>query len=85
MFVHRVVESAALGVDHALSGLDTISLSARYNSRRSRPTFDMLNEDRRGAAETIFHRISDGPNRQSDDSASLSYSHNDADTALKSP
>jgi outer membrane receptor protein involved in Fe transport len=83
VFVHRVVESAALGADYGLSELDTLSLSARYNDRRSRPTFDVLNQDRTGADETIFHRISQGPNQQSDDSASLSFSHHDRDTALK--
>ena len=83
VFVHRVVESAALGADYDLSELDTLSLSARYNDRRSRPTFDVLNQDRTGADETIFHRISEGPSQQSDDSASLSVSHHDQDTVLK--
>jgi len=83
VFVRRVVESAELGVDDALSDLDTLSLSARYNDRRSRPLFDVLNQKRTGADETIFHRISDGPNQQSDDSASLSYSHRGSDTAFK--
>jgi outer membrane receptor protein involved in Fe transport len=83
VFVHRVVDSAALGIDDALSDLDTLSLSARYAGRRSRPLFDVLNEDRTGADQTVFHRISDGPNQQSDDSASLSYSHRDSGRALK--
>jgi outer membrane receptor protein involved in Fe transport len=83
VFVHRIVKSAALGVDYALSGLDTLSLSARYNARRSRPVFDVLNEDRTGFSETIFHRISNGPNEQSDHSTSLGYSHQDNGTALK--
>lgn len=83
VFVGRSVESAALGVDYALSETDSLSLSTRYNGRRSRPLFDVLNEDRAGAAETIYHRISVGPNRQSDRSASLNYSHQDSGTALK--
>jgi outer membrane receptor protein involved in Fe transport len=83
VFVHRIVETAALGLDYALSDTDTLSLSTRYNARRSHPVFDVLNEGRTGAAETIFHRISDGPNQQSDDSASLSYSRQDHGTALK--
>jgi outer membrane receptor protein involved in Fe transport len=83
VFVRRIVESAALGIDDALSDTDSLSLSARYNNRRSRPVFDVLNEARTGAAETIYHRISDGPNEQSDDSASVSYSHQDNGTALK--
>jgi outer membrane receptor protein involved in Fe transport len=83
VFVHRIVESAALGTDYALSDTDSLSLSTRFNHRRSRPVFDVLNEDRTGAAKTIFHRISDGPNQQSDDSASMSYSHQDNGTALK--
>ncbi|HTD04185.1 MAG TPA: outer membrane beta-barrel family protein [Undibacterium sp.] len=83
VFVRRIVESAALGVDYALSDTDSLSLSMRYNNRRSRPLFDVLNENRTGAADTIYHRISYGPNEQSDDSAGLSYSHQDNGTALK--
>jgi outer membrane receptor protein involved in Fe transport len=83
VFVRRIVETAALGIDDALSEFDTLSLSARHNARRSRPLFDVLNENRTGAAETIYHRIFDGPNEQSDDSASLAYSHRGNGTALK--
>jgi outer membrane receptor protein involved in Fe transport len=83
VFVHRIVESAGLGTDYALSDTDSLSLSTRYNHRRSRPVFDVLNEDRTGAAKTIFHRISDGPNQQSDDSASLGYSHQDTGAVVK--
>jgi outer membrane receptor protein involved in Fe transport len=83
VFVHRVVESATVGIDYALGGTDSLGLSARYNSRRSSPMFDVLNEDRTDAAGTIFHRISNGPNQQSDDSTSLSYSHQDNGMALK--
>jgi outer membrane receptor protein involved in Fe transport len=83
VFIHRTVESAGLGVDYALSDTDSLSLSTRHNDRRSRPVFDVLNENRTGAAETIYHRISAGPNQQSDDSASLNYSHQDSDTAVK--
>ncbi|MFZ6766161.1 TonB-dependent receptor plug domain-containing protein [Undibacterium sp. Di26W] len=83
VFVRRIVESAAFGVDYVLSDMDSLSLSARYNNRRSRPLFDVLNQNRTGAAETIYHRISYGPNQQSDDSASLSYSHQDNESALK--
>ena len=83
VFVRRVVESAALGFDAALSDADSLSLSARHNQRRSRPVFDVLNENRADGSASIFHRISDGPNLQSDDSASMSYSHQDHGTALK--
>jgi len=83
VFVRRVVETAALGIDDALGDADTLSLAARHNARRSRPLFDVLNENRIGAAETIFHRISEGPNEQSDDSASLAYSHQGKGSALK--
>jgi len=83
VFVHRVVDSAALGVDYALGGFDTLSLSARHDARRSRPMFDVRNEVGTSAARTIFHRISTGPNEQSDDSASLAYTHQDDGTALK--
>lgn len=83
VFVRRTVESAALSLDRALSDTDSLSLSARHNARRSRPLFDVLNEERSGAAETIYHRISDGPNEQSDNSASVSFSHQDRGAALK--
>ena len=83
VFVRRTVENAALGIDYALSGTDSLSLSTQYNHRRSRPLFDVLNENRAGANETIYHRISYGPNEQSDDSASLSYSRQDHEAVLK--
>lgn len=78
VFVHRVVESAALAADYALSKTDNLSLSAQRNTRRSRPLFDVLNE-----GDATYHRISYGPNQQSDNSASLSYSRQDSGTALK--
>ena len=80
VFVRRVVDSAALGADYALGDGDSLSASARHNGRRSRPLFDVLNED---GAGTVYHRISNGPNEQSDDSANVSYSHQAAGTALK--
>lgn len=83
VFVHRVVASAALGADYALSATDGLSLSARRNTRRSRPVFDVLNDNRTEAAATVYHRISNGPNEQSDHSASLSYNHQDSGAALK--
>jgi outer membrane receptor protein involved in Fe transport len=88
VFVRRIVDSAALGVDYRLSDFDSLSLSARHNGRRSRPVFDTLNVTRAGmhtgaAGETIYHRISHGPNAQSDKSASVGYSHQGHGTALK--
>lgn len=83
VFVRRIVESGALGLDYTLNDTDNLSLSTRYNRRRSRPVFDVLKEDQIGAAETIYHRISNGPNEQSDDNIGLSYSHQDNGTALK--
>jgi len=83
VFVHRVVDSAAFGIDDALGANDTLSLAARHNARRSHPSFDVLNVERSAGMETRYHRISDGPNTQADDSASLSFSHQDRDTALK--
>ncbi|NHZ91842.1 TonB-dependent receptor [Massilia sp. CCM 8733] len=83
IFVRRKVESAAFGVDYALGDTDSLSLSTRYNGRRSRPLLDTLNVMREGAGQSIFHRISEGPNEQSDNSASLSYSHQDSGNALK--
>jgi outer membrane receptor protein involved in Fe transport len=83
VFVRRAVASAAVGADVALGEFDTIGLAARHNGRRSRPVFDVLNQGRSGDAATVYHRISDGPNEQSDGSASLQYSRRHADTALK--
>jgi outer membrane receptor protein involved in Fe transport len=83
VFVHRVVDSAAVGIDDALTQHDTLSLAARHNARRSHPLFDVLNVERSDGMETRYHRISDGPNEQSDDSASLSLTHQDSGTALK--
>jgi outer membrane receptor protein involved in Fe transport len=83
VFVRRVVESAALGVDYAPDAGATFSLSARHNARRSRPVFDVLNEDRTAAGATIYRRISDGPNTQSDDSASAGFSRQANGTAVK--
>lgn len=83
VFVHRVVQSAAFGIDDTLSDTDSLGFSARYNKRRSRPVFDVLNQDRTGAADSLYHRISDGPNEQSDGSATLDVSHRGPGTALK--
>ena len=83
VFVRRTVQSAGLGVDYTLSETDSLSLSTKYNQRRSRPVFDVLNENRTGADDTVSHRISTGPNEQSDGSASLNYNHQDGGTALK--
>jgi outer membrane receptor protein involved in Fe transport len=83
VFIRRVVASAALGADYALSDVDSVSLSARHNARRSRPWFDVLNENSTGTDRTIYHRISNGPNEQSDDSASVNVSHQGNGTALK--
>lgn len=83
VFVHRTVTSAGLGADVALSDLDSLSVSTKYSARRSRPLFDVLNEISTGIADTVFHRISEGPNEQSDRSASLAYSHQDHGAALK--
>jgi hypothetical protein len=83
VFVRRVVDSAALGADYALGAADSVSVSARHDGRRSHPLFDVLVAERTGAADTIYHRISNGPNEQSDDSASLAYSRQGDGTALK--
>jgi len=83
VFVRRVVESAALGIDDALDGGGILTLSAHHNARRSRPLFDVFNDNETGTGTTIYHRISDGPNTQSDDSASAGYSRQDDGAALK--
>lgn len=83
VFVRRHVESAALGLDYALSDSDNLSLSGRYNTRRSKPLFDVLNQSRDSFGERIFHRISYGPNEQSDSSVNLNYSRQTNSSALK--
>ena len=83
VFVRRVVDSAALGVDYALGDTGSVGVAARHARRRSRPLFDVLGEERAGADETIHHRISYGPNEQSDDSVSLTYSRQQDGTAVK--
>lgn len=83
IFVRRKVQSAGLGVDYAISDTDNLSLSAKYNDRGSLPLLDTLNVTRDDAGQANFHRISYGPNEQADNSASLSYSHQDSGNALK--
>lgn len=83
VFVHRRVETGTLDINYALTDADNLNLSMRHNSRRSRPYFDVLNKVSVGSEETIFHRISLGPNEQSDNVASLSYNHQRQDSALK--
>lgn len=83
VFVRREVKSGALGVDYAISDVDSLGFSGRYNERHSRPLFDVLNVNRTGSEETIFHRVSEGPNEQSDASANLSFSHQGRETAFK--
>lgn len=83
VFVRRVVETATLGLDYSLSDTDSVSLSARHNERRSRPLLDTLNVVRTDAVDAIYHRISQGPNEQSDRNVRLNYSHQSKGTALK--
>jgi outer membrane receptor protein involved in Fe transport len=83
VFVRRVVESAALGIDDAMDDGGILSLSAHHNARRSRPLFDVFNDNHTGTGATIYHRVSDGPNTQSDDSASAGYSRQADGAALK--
>lgn len=83
VFVHRIVESGALGADYALSDTDSVSVQGRYNRRRSRPLLDVLNEVSNDAGTTLYHRISEGPNEQSDKSLSLGYSHQGKGNVLK--
>jgi outer membrane receptor protein involved in Fe transport len=83
VFIRRVVDSVAIGIDYAATDTDTVSLAARQNRRRSRPLFDVLVEERADAFDTIHHRISYGPNEQSDDSLSLGYARQQDGAALK--
>jgi hypothetical protein len=83
VFVRRIVDTAALGADYALGATDSVSVSARHDARRSHPLFDVLSAERTGTVDTIYHRISNGPNAQSDDSVNLAYSRQDSGTALK--
>jgi len=83
VFIRRAVASVALGADYALSDTESVSLATRYNRRQSRPWFDVLNTERENGANTVYHRISHGPNRQSDTSASLAYSRQHQGAAFK--
>jgi outer membrane receptor protein involved in Fe transport len=83
VFVRRTVENATLGVDYDFDEADSVSLSASHNARRSRPWLDTLNVVRGTAGETVYHRISHGPNEQADDNASMAYSHQRGGMALK--
>lgn len=83
VLVRRIVRSAGLGVDYALGPTDSLNLSAHHHQRRSRPWLDVLNENTSGAGQALFHRLSTGPNQQSDHDASLAYTHQGRDSVLK--
>ena len=84
IFIHRLTENAAVGADYDLDASSTLSAEATWHYRHSRPFFDEFHEDYDdGALSNIYHRISDGPNQQSDDHFALSYSRQDHDTLLK--
>ena len=83
VFIRRAVAGAGLGLDYALGDTESLSLSTRYTQRKSRPLFDVLNAERENGADTVFHRISYGPNQQSDSSASLAYSRQGQGAAFK--
>ena len=83
VFVRRIVHSAGLGIAYALSATDSLSLSAHHNQRRSRPWFDVLNENTTTTGQTIFHRLSTGPNQQADHDASLAYTRQGTGSVLK--
>ena len=84
IFIHRVTENAAVGADYNLDVQSTLSAEATWHYRHSRPFFDEFHEDYDdGLLQDIYHRISDGPNQQSDDQFSLNYSRQDHDALLK--
>ncbi len=84
VFVRRVTANAAVGADYDLDDTSTLSAGATYHYRHSRPYFDELHHDYAdGSLTGISNRISDGPNEQSDDSVTLSYSRQTPDTLLK--
>lgn len=83
VFVRRIVHSAGLGIAYALSDTDSLSLSAHHNQRRSRPWLDVLNENTTTTGQTIFHRLSTGPNQRADHDASLAYTRQGTGSVLK--
>lgn len=83
VFVRRAVRSAALGLDYAMGDTASLAVAARANQRASRPLLDTFNEVRSGAGQSLFHRVSVGPNEQSDHSASVAYSRQGGARALK--
>ncbi|KQQ32655.1 hypothetical protein ASF61_14020 [Duganella sp. Leaf126] len=83
VFVRRIVRSASVGIDYALTDTDSVSVSAHYNQRGSRPWLDVRNVHVTAAGQTVFHRLSSGPNRQSDQDASATYTGQGAGSVLK--
>ncbi|WP_081606849.1 TonB-dependent receptor [Asticcacaulis benevestitus] len=84
VFIRRTTWNASISTDYDLSETDTLSASASYNFRRSRPYFDEFHADYYAGTPTdTYHRISNGPNQQSDNSFGLSYSHQKDDIVLK--
>lgn len=84
VFVRRMTQNAALGLDYDLSDTDSLSASASYNFRHSRPLFDEFDQHfTAGVLSDAFHHVSNGPNQQSDDALSLSYARQTEDTILK--
>ncbi len=84
VFIRRVTANAALGADYDLDEAGRLSAEANWHFRHSRPLFDELHQDyAAGRLGDIYHHISDGPNQQSDDSVSVSYSREAHDAALK--
>ncbi|WMW79656.1 TonB-dependent receptor [Undibacterium cyanobacteriorum] len=83
VFVRRHVESASLGLDYLIDAQSSMSLSGRYNARRSIPLFDVLNQNLSVLEPQIFHRISVGPNQQSDTNLNWSYDRQSADSVFK--
>lgn len=75
VLVRRASHSAGVGADIAVSETDSVSLSARHSARRSHPLLDVLYRERDGAADSVYHRISEGPNAQAERSVSAAYHH----------
>ena len=84
VFIRRMTQNASAGLDYDLSDADSLSASATYNFRRSRPYFDELDQNyASGILTDAYHHISIGPNQQMDDSFNLSYNRQTDDTVLK--
>lgn len=85
-FVRRVTSSATAGLDYDLGEAGTLGLGLRHAEHHSRNRITEMHQDydATGGLLDDYDRLSSGPNTQSDDSATLTWSrHYDDGSELK--